>query len=430
LNNASYSVEFKVKAGLAGVVVIFLGLAAFIGLTLNWSLLAIFTLLFFLSYPLCWAAWRAWDFWRSSIMRVTAYVQSINMGESGVSLTQRGKSVLIGDLVREIKLLQSTHSSNTASTQMLTVLLAQLFEDIPIAIIVFDDNFTLIYANREAYAISEISLLQGMNASQLGFVVKNEKIHHSSLSKSWRSQSSALNYLQQSAHLFTAVNIDSELKQSEQAVQKNLVRVLSHELRNTLTPMSSMAETILSMQQWDTEQVRKVLTRVKTRSDGLLNFVERFAEVAKIPEPSYEYFDLALLIEQTKVLLSSNDTLNFVGQKSGYGDPQLLAQVLINLIKNAVESVDGKGINIEIQFYIKDTQQHLIVSDNGTGFSNIENAITPLFTTKINGAGIGLTFVESVLSKHGGKLKLSNKSTGGAHVELLWPSSSVSSMPH
>ena len=191
-----------------------------------------------------------------------------------------------------------------------------------------------------------------------------------------------------------------------------------------------MAETILSMQQWDTEQVRKVLTRVKTRSDGLLNFVERFAEVAKIPEPSYEYFDLALLIEQTKVLLSSNDTLNFVGQKSGYGDPQLLAQVLINLIKNAVESVDGKGINIEIQFYIKDTQQHLIVSDNGTGFSNIENAITPLFTTKINGAGIGLTFVESVLSKHGGKLKLSNKSTGGAHVELLWPSSSVSSMPH
>ncbi len=427
MNNGSYSVEFKVKAGLAGVVVIFLGLAAFIGLTLNWSLLAIFTLLFFLSYPLCWAAWRAWDFWRSSIMRVTAYVQSINMGESGVSLTQRGKSVLIGDLVREIKLLQSTHSSNTASTQMLTVLLAQLFEDIPIAIIVFDDNFTLIYANREAYAISEISLLQGMNASQLGFVVKNEKIHHPSLSKSWRSQSSALNYLQQPTHLFTAVNIDSELKQSEQAVQKNLVRVLSHELRNTLTPMSSMAETILSMQQWDTEQVRKVLTRVKTRSDGLLSFVERFAEVAKIPEPSYEYFDLALLIEQTKVLLSSNDTLNFVGQKSGYGDPLLLAQVLINLIKNAVESVDGKGINIEIQFYIKDTQQHLIVSDNGTGFSNIENAITPLFTTKINGAGIGLTFVESVLSKHGGKLKLSNKSTGGAHVELLWPSSSVPS---
>ncbi|AEF02087.1 sensor histidine kinase [Alteromonas naphthalenivorans] len=426
MNNGSYSVEFKVKAGLAGFVIVFLVLAAVVGHTLNWSLLAIVTLLFFLSYPLCWAAWQAWDFWRSSIMRVSAYVQSINMGESGVSLTQRSKSVLIDDLIREIKILQTSYTANTASTQMLTVLLAQLFEDIPIAIVVFDDNFTLIYANREAYTINEISLLQGMNASQLGFVVNNEQIQHPILSKSWRSQSSALNYMQQAAHLFTAVNIDSELKQSEQAVQKNLVRVLSHELRNTLTPMSSMAETILSMQQWDTEQVRKVLSRVKTRSDGLLSFVERFSEVAKIPEPNYEYFDLALLIEQTKVLLGSNDTLNFVGQKSGYGDPQLLAQVLINLVKNAVESVDGKGINIEIQFYIKDTQQHLIVSDNGTGFSNIENAITPLFTTKTNGAGIGLTFVESVLSKHGGKLKLSNTPTCGANVELLWPSSSVS----
>lgn len=237
------------------------------------------------------------------------------MGESGVSLTQRSKSVLIDDLIREIKILQTSYTANTASTQMLTVLLAQLFEDIPIAIVVFDDNFTLIYANREAYTINEISLLQGMNASQLGFVVNNEQIQHPILSKSWRSQSSALNYMQQAAHLFTAVNIDSELKQSEQAVQKNLVRVLSHELRNTLTPMSSMAETILSMQQWDTEQVRKVLSRVKTRSDGLLSFVERFSEVAKIPEPNYEYFDLALLIEQTKVLLGSNDTLNFVGQK-------------------------------------------------------------------------------------------------------------------
>jgi len=421
LNNESYSIEFKVKAVLVGLVVVFLLLAAFIGHTLEWSLLAIFTLLFFLAYPLCWAAWRAWDFWRSSIMRVSAYVQSINMGESGVSLAQRGKSVLIDDLVREVELLQSKYTENTASTQPLSMLFAQLFEDIPIAIIVFDSNFTLIYANREAYAISEISLLQGMNAAQLGFVVDNDKIHHPTLSKSWRCQSSELSYMRQAAHLFTAVNIDSELKQSEQAVQKNLVRVLSHELRNTLTPMSSMAETILSMTQWDKEQVRKVLSRVKTRSDGLLNFVERFAEVAKIPEPSYEYFDLAQLIEQTNALLGSEDRLSFVGQKSGYGDPQLLAQVLINLVKNAVESGDGAGICIEIQFFIKDTQQHLIVSDNGTGFSNIENAITPLFTTKTNGAGIGLTFVESVLSKHGGKLKLSNNSTGGAKVELLWP---------
>lgn len=421
MNNESYSLEFKVKAALTGLVVVFLLLAAFIGHTLNWSLLAIFTLLFLVSYPLCWGAWRAWDVWRSSFMQISAYVQSINTGESGVNIVRRGNSELIDDLLREINLLQEKYTANTASTQLLTILLSQLFEDIPIAIIVFDDKFTLIYANREAYAIKEISLLQGMQASQLGFVVDSEKIIHPRLSKSWRCQSSALNYMHQAAHLFTAVNIDSELKQSEQAVQKNLVRVLSHELRNTLTPMSSMAQTILSMPQWDTEQVSNVLTRVKTRSDGLLNFVERFAEVAKIPEPSYECFNIELLIEQSKVLLGEKDSLSFIGQNSCCGDPQLLAQVLINLVKNSVESADGEGTHIEIQFFIEDSQQHLIISDDGEGFSNLENAITPLFTTKTNGAGIGLTFAESVLSKHGGKLKLSNKTTGGAQVELLWP---------
>ncbi len=421
MNNGGYSVEFKIKAMLTGVVLAFLLLVAVVGYALNWSILAIATLVFFLSYPLCWMAWRVWLFWSSSIMRLSTYVQSLNMGESGVGLAPRGRSVLIEDLSREINILHSKNLMSKESNQLLSVLLAQLFEDIPIAIIAFDESFTLIYANREAYAINEISLLQGMQASELGFVVQSEQINHFALSKSWRCQSSALNYMNQSAYLFTAINISTELKQSEQAVQKNLVRVLSHELRNTLTPMSSMADTLLSMPHWNTEQVRKVLTRVKTRSDGLLNFVERFAEVAKIPEPNCERFDLSLTIEQAKELLGVNDSLNFVGQHMCYGDPQLIAQVLINLVKNAVESGDGGQVEIEIQFYTKGTLQYLFVSDSGAGFSNIDNAVTPLFTTKAHGAGIGLTFVESVVSKHGGKMKLSNQETGGAKVELTWP---------
>jgi nitrogen fixation/metabolism regulation signal transduction histidine kinase len=421
LNNGRYSTESKIKLTLCCLVITLLGLAAAIGVLLDWSFLAILTLLFFLSYPLCWGAWKVWQFWRSSLMRMTAYVQSINMGESGVGLAERGHSSLIDELVVEIEHLHSKSHANNASNQLLSILFTQLFEDTPLAVIAFDDDFSLIYANREAYAINEISLLQGMQATQLGFTVNKEQIYHPALAKNWRCQSSALNYMQQTAYLFTAVNIANELKQSEQAVQKNLVRVLSHELRNTLTPMSSMAQTLLSMPQWDIEQVRKVLTRVKTRSDGLLNFVERFAEVAKIPEPRIERFALDGLIEQLKSLLREKDTLRFVGQNSCSGDPQLLAQVLINLVKNAVESVESGPAEIEIQCYMKGTQQHLIVSDNGEGFSNIENAVTPLFTTKLHGAGIGLTFVESVISKHGGKLKLSNKVDRGAEVELMWP---------
>jgi nitrogen fixation/metabolism regulation signal transduction histidine kinase len=354
-------------------------------------------------------------------MRLTTFTQSLAMGESVVSLAQQGKSELVDELADEITTLSRQRSLNVDKSQSLSMLLGQLLEDLPIAVAVFDSEYTMSYANRAAYQISDISLLQGASASDLGFAVENKHIKHPALTASWRCQSSYVNYMEQSGYLFTAIDISTELKQSEQAVQKNLVRVLSHELRNTLTPMSSMAETLLSMKDWDSAQIRTVLERIKARSDGLLMFVQRFAQVAKIPEPNKEYFDLEAVLEQTEVLLSENDSLSFQGQQTCYGDPQLLAQVLINLVKNAVESVENGGVNITVNYYQADNQQFLSVADDGAGFSNIDNAITPLFTTKAKGAGIGLAFVEAVLNKHNGKVKLSNQPDSGAKIELTWP---------
>ena len=416
-----YTLEFRIKAALTALVLVFLALIALLTHAWGWSLLGVCTAVFLASYPLCWIAWRAWRFWSSSIMRLTTYTQSLATGESGVVLAQQGKSELLDDLVREIMHLQKNVQNNNASNQQLSLMYSQLFEDLPIAIAMFDGSYTLTYANRTAYAISQISLLQGMKASDLGFVEQNKQLHHPALTSSWRCQSSFINYQNQSMCLFTAIDISNELKQSEQAVQKNLVRVLSHELRNTLTPMSSMAETLLTMDKWQTDQIRIVLERIKARSDGLLLFVQRFAEVAKIPEPKKERFDIETLVEQTRVLLGQTDSLTFSGQHTCYADPQLLAQVLMNLVKNAVESLEQGGVNIEVSYYQLDNQQHLCVTDSGTGFSNIDNAITPLFTTKAKGAGIGLAFVETVLNKHNGKVQLSNLADSGAKVELIWP---------
>ena len=454
LSSTIRSLEFKIKFALTCLVLVLLTLVALVTSAWGWSLLATVTSLFVLSYPLCWLAWRVWQFWASSIMRLTTYTQGLAMGESNVSVARQGKSVLLDDLSHEITQLYQTTTANKGANASLAMLFGQLFEDLPIAVVIFEQDYTLSYANRAAYDISEISLLQGVSAKALGFVEHNKQLNHSTLASNWRCQSSLINFQHQPIHLFTAIDISTEIKQSEQAVQKNLVRVLSHELRNTLTPMSSMAETLLSMETLDTMQTRKVLERVKTRSDGLLSFVERFAEVAKIPEPKKERFDLPALIEQTKVLLSDHDSLTFTGQHLCYADSQLMAQVLMNLVKNAVESKDNQynetndnqGIAIEVNYYQRDNQQYLSVIDNGTGFSNIDNAITPLFTTKPKGAGIGLAFVETVMNKHGGIVRLSNqvdsdlnadnvdnadetypvnnaKIAGqtGAKVELIWP---------
>lgn len=421
LISAVVSIETRIKIALMALVLAFVCLVVLLTHAWGWSYLAICTLVFALSYPLCWLAWRVWHLWSSSIMRLTAYTQSLAMGESGISLAQQGKSELYDGLAREIALLHQNGLTGQASHHSQMALFSQLFEDLPIAVILFDNNYTLAYANHAAYALPDIGLLQGMAASDLGFIQQSEQIFHPDLGSSWRCQSHRFVFFEQTISLFTAIDISHELKQSEQAVQENLVRVLSHELRNTLTPMSSMTATLLSMEAWDLDQIRTVLERIRARSDGLLAFVQRFAEVAKIPEPKKEQFDIQALVEQTKVLLREQDSLIFVGQQNCYADPQLIAQVLMNLIKNAVESVEGRAVAIEVSFYQTGDKQYLSVSDNGMGFSNIENAITPLFTTKAHGAGIGLAFVESVTSKHGGKVKLSNQANGGAKVELSWP---------
>ena len=116
------------------------------------------------------------------------------------------------------------------------------------------------------------------------------------------------------------------------------------------------------MQQLDDNQTRKVLERIHTRADGMLNFIQRFAEVAKIPEPKKESVDIKALVEQTRVLLRNKDTLAFHGSPTCQADPQLMAQVLMNLVKNAVESNNTEPVNIIIRYYQSGNQQVLQVN--------------------------------------------------------------------
>lgn len=122
--------------------------------------------------------------------------------------------------------------------------------------------------------------------------------------------------------------------------------------------------------------------------------------MAKIPEQQYERFDLTFVVEQTKTLLGEKVQLHFSSQQTCFGDPQLLAHVLINHVKNALEEKDAI---VEVQCYLSNSQQYLIVTDNGTG------------------TGIGLALVESFVSKKDGKLTLANCASIGAKVELRWP---------
>ncbi|GAB3025804.1 hypothetical protein GCM10027098_23050 [Bowmanella dokdonensis] len=354
-------------------------------------------------------------------MRLTAYTQSLNEGEQRVVLSQASRPSLTEGLVVEIDRLARHRLQAVQQQQSFSLLLAQVFDNWPQPVCAFGESTILVYANRTARELRGISLLLGARAGDMGFVFSDNQLHHPSLQKGWQNQSIRYRLAEEDYWLFIANDISLPLHQSEMIIQNNLVRVLSHELRNSLTPMASMTDTLLEMQSWPPEQVRQVLDRVRQRARGLLNFVQRFASVSQVPQPRQEWFDLSSLVEQSRSLLPGGTELSFFGEHRCHGDPILLGQVLMNLVKNAVEAQLKPESEIQVRFFHADGMQFLMVEDQGEGFANLDNALTPLYTTKAEGAGIGLALVNMIVARHGGRIRITNRPEGGASVELSWP---------
>ncbi|MBN7821629.1 sensor histidine kinase [Bowmanella yangjiangensis] len=401
----------------------FLVLVLLVTLTwqMDWSMLAILTLLFALLYPLAWVTFKFWQQVNLPLMQLSNYVQRLQNGEEAENPKQHRHHGLVDQLRADVEKLAAHSLKADHQQQSLALLIEMMFGNWSQPVCVFSGQGCLLYANPASNSLPGIARLVGSNYRDLGFEMTSRGLQHQLLHKGWQTQSIRYQWLGEQYWLFTAFDISQSLQQAELAIQTNMVRVLSHELRNSLTPMSSMADTLLCSQDWHEEQVRKVLSRIQQRADTLLDFVHRFAAVSQMPLPNPVWFSLAEVLEQCRSLLQEGDKLEISGDDRCYGDPQLIAQVLINLVKNALEASNTGDRRVSVRLFSQNKLQHLLVEDNGQGFANLENALTPLYTTKAAGSGIGLALVNVIISKHGGRLSLANSESGGARVELVWP---------
>ncbi|MCB2197916.1 ATP-binding protein [bacterium] len=228
--------------------------------------------------------------------------------------------------------------------------------------------------------------------------------------------------------LATIQNIRSELEEKELEAWQNLIRVLTHEIRNSITPITSLASTTVDLlaqvhpaTDEDREQIEDVnlaIGTIQNRGKGLLNFVEAFRSLYKVPKPNFTqlsvqdffqhlqtFFDVSM--EQRSICLSfecSPDTLQVTV------DPDLIEQVLINLITNAMQALDGmEGGRIEVSANI-DTRgrARIQVVDNGPGIpeEEIDRVFIPFYTTKSDGTGIGLSLSRQILRLHKGSISV------------------------
>ncbi|MGK0409649.1 MAG: signal transduction histidine kinase [Shewanella psychromarinicola] len=408
--------------GVFFTVAIILSLVAALTWSLGWTTLTIATLLFLILYPLAWLALKAYQFWCLSIMQLTTYTQMLREGEQNLRFKKQHKDNLLLELQNEISLLVHEKSDKNQKNKTVGTLLTNILDAWSVPVCLFDHKLQLRYRNNSMNEILQQPMLIGTYAKDLGFHLDENNFSHPIYDDKWQCQS--IRYVQQGKDnwLFTAIDISQLLNKNQSTTQNNLIRVLGHELRNSLTPMSSLADTLLCSEVLNEAQTRKVLRRIQQRSDRLMTFIEQYSQLSQLPPAQAKWFDFSEILVEAKAMINENCEVQFQGNNQCYGDANQVAQVLINVLKNAQEACIEPSCKVNITLYSINNEQVIEITDNGPGFANLDNVLTPFYTTKTSGSGIGLSLCAEITRNHQGQISVSNMTEGGAKICMTWPS--------
>ncbi|MFC3094423.1 GHKL domain-containing protein [Alteromonas sediminis] len=240
-------------------------------------------------------------------------------------------------------------------------------------------------------------------------------------SETWHITSGSFLLNNQNHTLFILKQMTRELSRQEVAVWKKVIRLISHELNNSLGPISSMLHSgkLISNQLDDTRMVR-VFKTIEERIDHLNQFVQGYGKFAKLPSPQPSPINWETLLEGLHQQWEFHHTLQAGCELQA--DPVQLEQLLINLLKNAHES-DSNTKDIQLDVSADKTAVHIDVSDRGKGMSEtvMSNALIPFYSTKTSGSGLGLALCREIADAHHGNIALQNRPQGGLNVRVTLP---------
>ena len=246
--------------------------------------------------------------------------------------------------------------------------------------------------------------------------------------------------------LVSLQDISSELDEKEIESWQKLIRVLTHEITNSITPISSLASTVREMileedhdklllkalDDEDLEGVKGAIETIQSRSQGLLNFVEVYRNLTRIPKPNFRYFKVLEIFERSERLLKPRmDELGiscshrvFPPDQMITADPDLVDQVIINMVLNAIDAVKGReDAEINILATVNSSNRVVIdIKDNGTGIKPdiMDKIFMPFFTSKKHGSGIGLSLSRQIMHLHKGSISVKSKPGEGTVFTLTF----------
>jgi two-component system, NtrC family, nitrogen regulation sensor histidine kinase NtrY len=363
---------------------------------------------------------------------------ALRQGDFSIRARGERSDDALGLALLEVNALAGTLREQRIGALEATALLRAVMAEIDVAIFAFDEERRLRLVNRAGESLlgRPTPRLLALPADELGLTPyldgqATRTVEHSFPGAAGRWEVRRTEFRQGGVphRLLVVADLSRALREEELQAWKRLIRVLSHEINNSLAPIQSIAGSLRSIVQRDPladdwkEDLEQGLGVIQSRSGALARFMASYAQLARLPAPQREPLEVGQWIRRIAGLEPRVQVQVAAGpEMTVAADGDQLDQLLINLVRNAADASLETGGRVEVGWAEHNGSLEVWVADEGPGLANTANLFVPFFTTKPRGSGIGLVLSRQIAEAHGGSLSLKNReSRPGCIARLQLP---------
>jgi nitrogen fixation/metabolism regulation signal transduction histidine kinase len=363
------------------------------------------------------------------LQTVSNMVAAIREEDFSFRLRGGSRDDSLADLILEINALASRQQEQKISALEATALLKKVLMEIDVAVFTFDQQQRLRIVNRAGEQLmGRIGpRMLGLTAEELGLseFLQSSRPRTAQITFPGKQGRWAINHTSFRENgvphqLLIISDLSRALREEERLAWQRLIRVLGHELNNSLAPIKSIAGTLASLTGRSalpedvTQDMRQGLRVIENRVEGLNRFMQAYTQLARMPAPTRSRMEVRPLVERAASLEHRLHVSTLDGPDVEIdADPDQLEQLLINLIRNAVDASLDPSLRqpgaVEVGWRTNARSVEIFIRDEGPGLLNSDNLFVPFFTTKHGGSGIGLILSRQIAEAHGGVVQLANR---------------------